>query len=206
MRVFRLFRGGILLLALLSVGACTRPPDAVKPFIYHPDVTADVYYPLEPGNAWTYDVTIHNFESGADDHDVLITQVTGVEGEIVTVSSAGTPIQYRVTPRGIFKHPSEMPLIQLPIVPGAEWPIHIQDLHGVGRIERVDARIEVAGHFFEHCLVVVEDFAEAGIRIRYEYAPRVGLLRMEELFLVEGESYPHLQATLRIYKVGASRR
>jgi hypothetical protein len=194
------------LLCLLALVSCNRQPETIKPFQYHPDVKAVVYYPLEVGNSWTFDVVEYNVDGSVAGKDMLIIRVVSRNGEIVTLETGGKTIQYRITIQGILKHPSTIPLIREPVLAHAEWAISNQGVMGIGRIESVDGKFISNSGLFDHCLVVVEEYPEEGLRIKSEYAPRVGLARMEEYILVGDQSFLHLQATLRIYSVSSGRR
>lgn len=194
---------GILIAVSVAffVSGCAK---AVKPeiaFRYHPGVRATDYLPLQTGNAWTYDIA--QFDPGNDtpQKSNLITRIEKVDGEAITMLSGDQFVKYVSTPDGV-KKASGMPLIPQPIHKGATWPISLLGISGTGEIVSVHERVVTDAGDFSDCLLVEEVYDKEGLKIRYAYAPLVGLVRMEDYVILDDQEFLHTLVTLRIYKVG----
>lgn len=196
--VFRILFFSLLLMIL---AACSQKITKQPGFVYHENVRSVEYYPLEKGNAWTYDVLEYIPGEQKGKKSSLVTQVVKREGEQASLISGAQTLVYRVSDAGIFKENSGTPLIPQPIVEGQSWPIESGDAHGRGRIESTNEKVITPAGFFEHCLWIIEEYPEADTAIHYFFVPWIGLARIEEYVYFEGERFLHLQVNLRIFRV-----
>lgn len=201
MRKAIVFRILLFSFLLMISAACSREIVKQPGFVYHEDVRSVEYYPLEKGNAWTYDVLEYVPGEQKGEKSSLVTQVVKREGEQASLISGAQTLVYRISDAGIFKENSGTPLIPQPIVAGRSWPIVSGDARGRGRIESIDEKLITPAGFFDHCLWIIEEYPEADTAIHYFFVPWIGLARIEEYVYSEGESFLHLQVNLRIFRV-----
>ncbi len=194
----------IFLVSIFLISSCTKVQKTEKAsFHYHPDVRATDYYPLEKGNAWTYSVIQYDFREGRPtirEKTSMLVSVESVTPGKIMVSSGGQPVEYVLNAGGLMKN-GGIPLIPQPVVSGKRWEIRIGDIHGEGRIVSVsETELSEAG-MFRDCLVVEESFPAEKLHYRYVYAPRVGLVKMRESFLLEDRPLVQMELQLKIYRV-----
>jgi hypothetical protein len=128
------------------------------------------YYPLRPGDAWSYEVV-----DASGEKTLSVTRVIGREGVTARIDSGGGKVQdLEVTPQAIIRRPSGTVALKLPIAVGARWPL---PNGGEATITRIDARAEVPAGTYESCVAVQESFADR--RVVTTYARRVGPVLIE---------------------------
>src|SRR5262249_46562732 len=118
--------------------------------------TPEAFFPLAPGNAWSYDV----------DGTLVVVRVEARDGTDVRMGDFG----YQVRPAGIVRVPPGKYVLKLPLEMGTSW-----ELPGGGRarIVQAGARVATPAGTFAGC-VVVEEADDAGVRTRTTFAPGVG--------------------------------
>jgi len=149
--------------ALCVVAACAgqsgthSPPAAFDP---------SEFYPLQAGNAWSYDV-----DTGEARTTLGITRVESFDGRIATVQTGRAVVRYEVLPEGIRVPPDDAWLIRGPLAEGATWP-------GRGgrsaRLTSLEVRVDTPAGKFERCIEVVETGGKLDLEVSTVYCPRVG--------------------------------
>ena len=181
-------RGGLWLLALLSIG-CATGGTAVKP--KGDDWSIASLYPLSTGNAWSYMV-----DMGTD--NVLTTvQVLRAEGQDFVLRSGVEELRYRSTPQGLLRVGSPGHILLAPVKVGRSWPSGPYTTTTVAR--RVD-RVETEAGSFSGCAEVVDEDSQSGKRVSTIYCPHVGPVSVvSELAL--SHSTAQVKALLRGFQV-----
>lgn len=169
------------------------------PFVYAPDVPALVYYPMTEGSTWTYDVEMFEPDGSVSGTLTLFTHVERADSTRAVLVAGSERLDYRFTPGGILKVPGETPLIPQPVTVGTRFAILSGDARGEGRIVSVSEKASVPAGDFSDCLLIEERFPDDQAVIRSWYAPRVGLVQIENLLTVEGTTFLALRARLRIF-------
>lgn len=123
-------------------------------------------YPLQTGNAWSYDV-----DTGEASTTLGITRVEAFDGRIAEVHTGRAVVRYEVLPEGIRVPPGDAWLIRAPLVEGATWP-------GRGgraaRLVSTDTTVETPAGTFDRCVEVVETGGKLELEVRTVYCPQVG--------------------------------
>lgn len=132
------------LVAVCLVACAGRP--ASKP----PEraIEASDLYPLEQGNAWSYDV-----DTGERSTTLAVTRVESFDGRVAKVRTGDTLIEYEVRPEGVYVPSENAWLVREPLRRGARWPAR------GGRTAEVvsmHARVDTAFDRLEGCVEVVE--------------------------------------------------
>jgi hypothetical protein len=127
-------------------------------------------YPLEPGDAWSYEVV-----DAAGEKTLTVSRVIDRQGARARVDSGGGKIQeLEVTAEAITRRPSGAVALRMPIVTGNRWSLPDG---GEAEIARVDARAEVPAGTYEPCVAVEERYPDR--RVVTTYARRVGPVLIE---------------------------
>ena len=74
-------------------------------------------YPLQTGNAWSYDV-----DTGEASTTLAVTRVEVFDGRIAEVRTGREVVRYEVLAEGIRVPPGDEWLIRAPLQEGATWP------------------------------------------------------------------------------------
>lgn len=153
-----------------------------------------VFYPLESGNAWSYDV-----DTGDASTTLAVTRVEGRDGTEARVRTGAEVVRYEVLEDGIRTVPEGAWLFRAPLVVGSEWPApggrHAQ-------VVSIDAEVTAPAGSFEGCLDVLETGGELDLEIRTVYCPGVGPVRVESTMRSSvSERRLTVTATLRGYRV-----
>jgi hypothetical protein len=154
--------------ALCSLGACAghSPAPSSRATIDPTDL-----YPLQTGNAWSYDV-----DTGEPSTTLGITRVEAFDGRIAEVHTGRAVVRYEVMQEGIRVPPGDAWLIRGPLVEGATWP-------GRGgrtaRLNAVDATVVTPAGTFDRCMEVVETGGKLELEVRTVYCPHVGPVRVD---------------------------
>lgn len=153
---------------LCFVTACAShsPSDSSRTTIDPTDL-----YPLQTGNAWSYDV-----DTGEPSTTLGITRVEAFDGRIAEVHTGHAVVRYEVLQEGIRVPPSDAWLIRAPLVEGATWP-------GRGgrtaRLNDVEASVVTPAGTFDRCMEVVETGGKLEFEVRTVYCPHVGPVRVD---------------------------
>jgi hypothetical protein len=123
-------------------------------------------YPLQTGNAWSYDV-----DTGDTSTTLGIARVEAFDGRIAEVHTGRAVVRYEVLPEGIRVPPADAWLLRAPLVEGATWP---------GRGGRTallistGITIETPAGAFDRCMEVVETGGKLELEVHTVYCPGVG--------------------------------
>jgi len=128
-------------------------------------------YPLEIGNAWSYDV-----DTGESSTTLAVSRVETFDGRIAEVRTAQTLLRYEVLPEGIRVPPGNEWVLRAPFEEGATWP-------GRGgrtaRLVSMGLRVETRAGTFDDCVLVSEIGGKLELEVRTVYCPRVGPVSVE---------------------------
>lgn len=159
-RFARASLGTVVVVALLwGCAAAERPTRQTA-------LTVRSLYPLQKGNAWSYDV-----DTGDGTAILAITRVTAVRGNVVEVVTGETPSNYELRPDGIWRVERGAYLLRAPIAVGESWP------SGGGltaTIARTGISVETTAGHFDRCVEIREDGTTTGGTIHTTYCPEVG--------------------------------
>jgi hypothetical protein len=147
-----------------------------------------VYYPLDPGWKWAYDVQ----QDG--DQILAIYSVASREGDRAVIETSERRLDYVFKPDGIVRGNAMGPpdyVLKAPIKMGARWPV----AGGEAQITAVGATVEVIAGRFPDCIVVEEIRAE--YTTRTTFAPGVGPVKIDLDAAGEGAGVSSLRAVLR---------
>jgi hypothetical protein len=131
-----------------------------------PSVEPRVLYPLQEGNAWSYDV-----DSGERSTTLAITRVESFDGRRARVRTGEATIEYEMRPEGIYVLSENVWLVRAPLREGATWPAR------GGRTATVvsmSVRVETAAGPLERCVEVLEVGGDLDLEVRTVYCPGVG--------------------------------
>lgn len=154
-------RTAALTLCLAVACAGKSPPPTSRIAIDPSDL-----YPLQTGNAWSYDV-----DTGEPSTTLAITRVEAFDGRLAQVRSGQTVVRYEVLAEGIRVPPGDAWLIRAPLENGATWPGR------GGRVARVistNATIETRAGAFDRCVEVLETGGKFELEVRTVYCAGVG--------------------------------
>lgn len=185
-RVARACLATIVVAALLSGCAAAERP--TRPTA----LTVRSLYPLQAGNAWSYDV-----DTGDGTAILAITRVTAVRGNVVEVVTGETPSHYELRPDGIWRVERGAYLLHAPIAVGESWP------SGGGltaTIERTEVSVETTAGHFDRCVEVREDGTATGGTIHTTYCPEVGPVLVQTATALS-HTTARVEARLRGYAV-----
>ncbi len=146
----------------LSYGCATTPAPS------DPRKGSDPHamYPLQAGNAWSYDV-----DTGESSTTLAITRVEERDGAEARVRTGTEVVRYELAPEGVRTLPDGAWLFRTPFTVGATWTAR------GGRaasIVTVDAVAKTPAGSFEGCLEVLETGGNLDLEIRTIYCPGVG--------------------------------
>ena len=151
-------------------------------------------YPLEAGNAWSYDV-----DTGEASTTLAVTRVEAREGDQARVRTGTKVVRYELAPEGLRTLPDGAWLFRTPFAIGAEWAA---PGGRIARIVSVDAVAETPAGSFEGCLQILETGGELDLEIRTVYCPGVGPVSVESTMRSNvSERSLTVRATLRGYEV-----
>jgi len=146
-----------LAVACAGQGPAPSTPVAIEP--------SDLY-PLQTGNAWSYDV-----DTGEASTTLGIIRVEAFDGRIAEVHTGRAVVRYEVLPEGIRVPPSNAWLVRAPLVEGATWP---------GRGGRTaflistGTTVQTPAGAFDRCMEVLETGGKLDLEVRTVYCPGVG--------------------------------
>jgi hypothetical protein len=123
-------------------------------------------YPLQTGNAWSYDV-----DTGEASTTLAVSRVHAFDGHIAEVHTGRAVVRYEVLTEGIRVSPGDAWLVRAPLEVGATWS-------GRGgrtaRLVSTDTVIETRAGTFDRCVEVLETGGKLELEVRTVYCPRVG--------------------------------
>ena len=154
-------RGSIIALCLTV--ACAAKS---LPLPSHDVVEPTDLYPLQTGNAWSYDV-----DTGEASTTLAVVRVEAFDGHIAEVRTGRAVVRYQVLAEGIRVLPGDAWLVRAPLEAGATWP-------GRGgrtaRLVAADTAVETRAGSFDRCVEVLETGGKLALEVRTIYCPRVG--------------------------------
>lgn len=154
---------GFLAFSLCFAIACGgRSAPSTSPSVIDPLAL----YPLNEGNAWSYDV-----DTGEPPTTLAITRVESFDGRVAEVRTASAVVRYEVRPEGIYVPVDDAWLVRAPLREGAKWP-------GRGgrtaELVSMHAMVETAAGRFDGCVEVLELGGKLELEVRTVYCPGVG--------------------------------
>lgn len=124
------------------------------------------FYPLQAGNAWSYDV-----DTGEASTTLAIMRVEALDGQVARVRTGRALVLYELRAEGIRVPPEDEWVIRAPIEEGATWP-------GRGgrsaRLVSMGLRVETPAGSFGDCVLVSETGGKLELEVRTVYCPGVG--------------------------------
>ncbi len=180
--------------ALCLVAACAgkspRPPS-------HTVIDPSDLYPLQAGNAWSYDV-----DTGEASTTLAVTRVEAFDGRIAEVHTGQAIVRYEVLAEGIRVPPGDVWVVRAPLSEGATWP-------GRGgrtaRLISLDTTVETDAGTFDQCVEVLETGGKLELEVRTVYCPGVGpVLVGSTMRLNVSDRFVTVSAQLRGYNVSSS--
>jgi hypothetical protein len=153
--------GAVAALCLAVACAGQSPPPSS-----HTAIDPSDLYPLQTGNAWSYDV-----DTGEASTTLGITRVEAFDGRIAEVHTGRAIVRYEVLPEGIRVPPEDAWLVRAPVVEGATWP-------GRGgrtaRVTSTGATVAMPAGTFDRCVEVLETGGKLELEVRTVYCPGIG--------------------------------
>jgi hypothetical protein len=163
-------RGWCAGLALAALAGCAAPGGRSKEtFQWRADVKPGVYFPLEAGTAWSYEVV----DAATGEKLLLVNRVEAREGNRATLANGADPLAYEDRGDALVRLPSGTVVLRAPVAAGESWDIP----GGKARITSVDARVAASNQVFSACVVIEESTDER--RVVTTYAPHVGPVLVE---------------------------
>jgi hypothetical protein len=146
----------------LSAGCATAPAPAGETV----EIDPHAMYPLEEGNAWSYDI-----DTGQAATTLAITRVEKRSGSEAHVRTGRKLVFYELVPEGIRLARGGAWLLRTPFELGAKW-----DAPGgrAARIVAVDRLAQTHAGTFDGCIEVLETGGELDLEVRTVYCPGVG--------------------------------
>ncbi len=177
--------------ALLFVGCASG--GAPAPVASGPKVALD-YYPIQEGNAWSYQVLDQRVGTPV----LLTSRMIEVSEKGFTIDSVRQRVRYAIRGRAIFRPKSGYAILKDPLKVGAAWDI---PAGGKVQVTKVGVTDTVKGGTFDNCVVIVEDIYKLQ-RAEWTYAADVGLIRMRIFDLREGAPKLLVSGELLSYAIG----
>lgn len=153
--------------AALLVAACAPTMRPASP----QTIEARDLYPLQTGNAWSYDV-----DTGEPSTTLAVTRVESFDGRIAEVRTGQTLLRYEVIREGIRVPSADEWVLRAPFEEGATWP-------GRGgrtaRLVSMGLRVETRAGTFDNCVLVSETGGELELEVQTVYCAMVGPVLVE---------------------------
>jgi hypothetical protein len=157
-------------------------------------IDARDFYPLQTGNAWSYDV-----DTGDPSTTLAITRVEAFDGRIAEVRTGDVIVHYEVRVEGVRVPSEEAWLIRAPLEPGAMWPARGGR---TARLVSIHAVVSSRAGSFERCVEVLETGGKLDLEVRTIYCPGVGPVSVESTMRSELTNRAvTVSASLRGYQV-----
>ena len=159
------FRLGAFVALLVAACASTMRPAPTK------TIEALDLYPLQTGNAWSYDV-----DTGDASTTLAVTRVESFDGRIAEVRTGKTLLRYEVLSQGIRIPSADEWVLRAPLEEGATWT-------GRGgrtaRLVSTGLRVETRAGTFEDCALVSETGGKLELEVQTVYCASVGPVWVE---------------------------
>ncbi|MBT8451781.1 MAG: hypothetical protein KJO40_07450 [Deltaproteobacteria bacterium] len=128
-------------------------------------------YPLQTGNAWSYDV-----DTGEASTTLAITRVESFDGRFAEVRTGQTLLRYEVLSQGIRVPSADEWVLRAPLEEGATWA-------GRGgrtaRLVSTGMRVETRAGTFDDCVLVSETGGKLELEVQTVYCASVGPVLVE---------------------------
>ena len=172
--------------------ACAGTAAEVRPSA--PDRSPASLYPLGAGYAWSYDV-----DSGDGEPVLAIARVSEFQAGVATVTTGPDASQrYATTAQGVQRAGQPGYLLKAPIEAGASW----ESAPGVtARVLSVAEQVSTEAGAFSACVLVEEQNANSGQRVKTTYCPGVGPAVVVSEMAIRGRTLT-VTARLRGYSLG----
>lgn len=167
-------RGLVLFIICLGCGASGSAIEQSKD---NPDPRR--LYPLQEGNAWSYEV-----DTGDNEKTLAVHRVISVDADQAEVLTGKDVQRYRVSDEGIMRLSNSVWLLKAPIEIGAEWP---SSSGMTARVSSVNARVETPAGEYKDCVEIQESGGESGKRVTTVYCPGVGPVFLESRIRLQGQ-------------------
>jgi hypothetical protein len=128
-------------------------------------------YPLQTGNAWSYDV-----DTGESSTTLAVTRVESFDGRIAEVRTGQTLLRYEVLSEGIRLPSGDEWVLRAPFEEGATWPGRAGR---TARLVSMGLRVETPAGTFDDCMLVLETGGKLELEVRTVYCARVGPISVE---------------------------
>jgi len=157
-----------------------------------------VLYPLQAGNAWSYDV-----DTGEASTTLAVTRVAGFDGHLAEVRTGGAVVRYEVSAEGIRAPTDDGWIIRAPVEDGATW----QGRGGrIAHVISISMALETPAGRFDRCVEVLETGGKPDLEVRTVYCPGVGPVSVRSTMRSSvSDRVVTVSALLRGYEVSASR-
>lgn len=176
--------------ALVLLAACASRTPPASPIRIEP---TDLF-PLETGNAWSYDV-----DTGDPSTTLAVSRVETFDGRFAEVRTARTVLRYEVLGEGIRLPPGDEWVLRAPLEQGATW------LGRGGRsalLVSMGMRVETRAGIFDDCILVSETGGKLDLEVRTVYCPGVGPVSVHSTMRSNlGDRTLTVSAKLRGYEV-----
>jgi len=184
----------------LAIGCVHRPP------VLHREAPWARYFPPVEGARYTYLVTEADLDpdqprNPQEEKPLLVSQVTRVTPESLTIVTGGREIIYLVDDRGLRKQKSGNYLLKTPLVKGSSWPITLDGEAGAATITDTSHSLTLAGGHFPDCLVVEERIDGQPMALVTYYAPDVGVVRIETRVVIDHQDRVLESADVHTYTI-----
>lgn len=136
-------------------------------------------YPMEKGNAWSYEI-----DTGDGEKALAIHRVVLQENDQVQVLAGNTIHHYRISAEGIYRTGNSVWLLKAPIEVGAHWP----SSSGMeAQVSSVNSEVDTLAGKFKNCVEIQESGGEVQRRIITVYCPSIGPVYVESSLNVKGK-------------------
>jgi hypothetical protein len=157
-------------------------------------IDATDFYPLQAGNAWSYDV-----DTGDPFTTLAVTRVEAFDGRIAEVHTGDAIVHYEVRGEGVRVPSEDAWLIRAPLEPGATWPARGGR---TARLVSIHAVASSGAGSFERCVEVLETGGRLDLEVRTIYCHGVGPVSVESTMRSDlSDRVVTVSASLRGYQV-----
>ena len=185
-----------MLLSSLALAVLAGCRDSKTPTIQPPLALAPLdLYPLQPGNAWSYEV-----ETGERSPTLAVSRVESLRGSIATVLTGQTQVKYEIRDEGVYVVSDSAWLFRTPFELGATWPARGGR---TAQLVSTNANVQTPAGSFRGCLEVLETGGARGLEVRTVYCPFIGPVSVDSTMRSDvSERVLTVRARLRGYDTG----
>ena len=185
-----------IVLIVIAFAACVALACSAKtaPTASRLEIDPRHLYPLQKGNAWSYDV-----DTGDASTTLAVTRVLAFDGRIAEVQTGDAIVRYEVDAEGIRVPSEDAWLIRAPLREGATWTAR------GGRTARLASErlpVSTRAGSFDDCVAVLETGGRLELEVRTVFCPGVGPVTVDStLYLESSDRMLTVSARLRGYQV-----